>query len=308
MKFGLDLPNMGACADPRVLADLALLAEQSGWEGVFVWDSVYTQAGDPRNQALCDPWIAMSAMACATRRIRIGPMITPISRRRPWKLARETASLDQLSKGRLTLPVGLGALEDGAFSKVGEELDRVRRAERLDEGLAILDGLWSGEPFEFQGKHFHLEEMTFLPQPVQQPRIPIWVVGAWPRPKSVRRAIRWDGILPIKMRPEGESLADEGYALAGGMTPGDLREMTVWIKDHRATSDPFDIVLEGRIPARPGDAVSLLGPYAEAGATWWLDSTWELAYQFPGELEPIRDRIRQGPPVFPGSMPAGWEV
>src|SRR6185437_8645693 len=132
-----------------------------------------------------------AAMALRTTRVRLGAIISPLSRRRPWKVARETVSLDNLSDGRLILPVGLGALDDGGFGKVGEPTERKTRAELLDESLAILTGLWSGQPFSFSGKHYHLDEMTFTPPPIQRPRIPIWVVGAWPSERSMRRAIRY---------------------------------------------------------------------------------------------------------------------
>lgn len=296
MHFGLDLPNMGACGDPRALAALAYDAEQAGWEGVFVWDSVYVKSEDPRNDPTCDPWIALAAMAMRTSRVRLGTMITPIARTKPWMLARTTVSIDHLSAGRLTLPVGLGYTGDGAFEKVGEPLDRKVRAQRLDEGLAILDGLWSGKPFAYSGEHFKIEEMAYQPRPVQLPRIPVWVVGAWPRPKSMARAMHWDGILPFKMTPEGQSLAEEGNALAGGMTAQNVREMKAYIDERRTDTGPYDIVLEGKIPEDRKQAVDMIGPYAEAGATWWLDSTWSVFYQNPGHIEPLREAILQGPP------------
>ncbi len=297
MRFGLDLPNMGACGDARVLAELAREAEEVGWEGIFIWDSVYAEMRDPRNLPTCDPWIALAAIATRTARVRIGTMVTPPARRRPWKLARETVTLDHLSNGRLILPVGLGALEDGAFTKVGEATDRKIRAQRLDEALAILNGLWSGRPFSFHGAHFQMDEMTFVPTPAQSPRIPVWVVGAWNRPKSMRRTLRWDGVLPFKMTADGTSLADGGNNLAGGMTPTDVREMKAFIDAQRAQTTPFDIVLEGETP---GDdrarAAAIVRPYAEAGATWWLEPVWKLFYAAPGDLGILRARIQQGPP------------
>ena len=129
-----------------------------------------------------------------TERVRLGAIVTPPSRRRPWKLAREM-TLDRLSGGRLVLPVGLGALDDAAFGNVGEPTDAKIRAELLDESLEILEGLWSGEPFAYEGRHYRFGPMTFRPTPVQRPRIPIWVVGAWPNERSMRRVLRWDGIV-----------------------------------------------------------------------------------------------------------------
>ncbi len=187
MKAGIVL----TAGDPREAADLAAAAERAGWDGVFTWDGVAIGSVDTY-----DPWVVMAAMAMTTQRVRLGAIVTPPARRRPWKLARETMTVDRLSNGRLVLPVGLGALDDGAFGNVGEPTEARVRAERLDESLAILEGLWSGRPFAFEGRHYRFGEMTFLPTPVQQPRIPIWVIGAWPSERSMRRALRFDGIHP----------------------------------------------------------------------------------------------------------------
>ena len=289
MQFGVTLPNVGTASDPHVLADLAHEAEQAGWDGVFVWDCVYVGGahGEP-NQAACDPWIAMAAMSVATERVRIGPMVTPLSRRRPWKVARETVTLDHLSDGRLILPVGLGATDDGGFANVGEVLDRKARAGMLDECLQILAGLWSGQPFSLEGEHYQVKEMTFLPTPVQRPRIPIWVVAAWPRMKSMRRAVRWDGVLPAKMEPDN-SFSD--------MTPDDIRALCEFISEHRPDAQrDFDIVIEGETPGDDAaGAAKIILPLQEAGVTWWLESVW-ASPETAGGLEGMRHRIRQGPP------------
>jgi hypothetical protein len=288
MKYGVTLPNIGASSDPRVVTDLAVEVEQAGWDGVFVWDAIYVaETQQPGGSAACDPWIALAAIAARTDRIRIGPMVTPLSRRRPWKVARETVSLDLLSGGRLILPVGLGAIDDGGFARVGEALDRKVRAERLDEALQILDGLWSGEPFGCKGTHFQVEEMSFLPPPAQQPRIPIWVVGAWNRPKSMRRALRWDGILPTKMAEDGSF---------GDMTPADIQEMKAYVVEQRSETGQFDIVIEGETPGDdPDRAKAIVSPLAEAGVTWWLESAWATP-ETTGGVAGMRARIRQGPP------------
>jgi hypothetical protein len=226
----------------------------------------------------------LAAIAAQTRRIRIGAMLTPIPRRRPWKLARETMTVDQLSGGRLILPVGLGALDDGGFGKVGEPTDRKTRAELLDEGLDILTGLWSGKPFSYSGKHYSLDEMTFLPPPVQQPRIPIWVTGMWPREKSMSRVLRYDGLLPDKM---GTSGARED------VTPDDLRAMKTYVEERRTATTPFDIIYEGRTPGdNQAKATEIVRPYAEAGATWWIEAMWTA----PNAPTDVRKRIQQGPP------------
>ncbi|HLY32421.1 MAG TPA: LLM class flavin-dependent oxidoreductase [Ktedonobacterales bacterium] len=286
MRFGVTLPNVGLEIDE--LIDLAVEAESAGWDGVFAWDALYVHEGE---MATLDPWIALSAVAMRTQRVRLGTMITPLSRRRPWKVARETASLDRLSQGRFILPVGLGAIDDGGYSKVGEELDRKRRAEMLDESLDILAGLWSGKPFSYEGKHYHVQEMTFLPTPAQfpqSPHVPVWVVGAWPRMKSLRRAFRWDGIIPAKMNADGSS-AD--------MTPDDLRELRALAERERpADAAPLDIIYEDETPGDdPARAQAIIQPLAEAGVTWWLESVWKTP-ETQGGVAGMRERVRQGPP------------
>jgi len=270
MRYGFVIPK----GDPRAVAELAGEVEAAGWEGAFYWDGI-----NIGHMETYDPWVVMAAMAMRTERVRIGAMLTPPARRRPWKLARETMTLDRLSGGRLVLPVGLGALDDSGFSKVGEPTDRRVRAQLLDESLDILIGLWSGEPFSYEGEHYKLEEMTFLPRPVQSPRIPIWVVGAWPSEKSMNRALRYDGLL--------------AYTTRGEVTPEDIRAMKAYVEEKRSQNTPFDIVWEGETPGEdPGRAASILRPFAEAGVTWWIESMWSP----PNEPEDLRARIKQGPP------------
>ena len=234
MQYGFVIP----CSDARVVVELAREAEAAGWDGVFIPDCIAIDPALDPQAAGYDPWVTLGAIAVQTRNVRLGTMLTPVSRRRPWKLARETATIDQLSNGRLVLPVGLGALDDLGFGRVGEATDRKTRAELLDEGLEIVAGLWSGEPFSFSGKHYQVQEMTFQPPPVQA-RIPIWVVGAWPRPKSMQRVLRWDGLLPAKMNEDGSF---------GDVTPADIQAMRAYINEHRTQTTPFDIVMEGRTP------------------------------------------------------------
>jgi len=230
MHYGFIIPK----GDPYAVANLAREAEEAGWDGVFYFDGIYVGEG----MEIYDPWVVMAAMAMRTERVRLGAILTPPARRRPWKLARETATLDHLSDGRLVLSVGLGALDEGGFGKVGEPTDRKTRAELLDESLRILTGLWSGEPFSYVGEHYQLEEMTFLPSPVQRPRIPIWVVGAWPSKKSMNRAMRYDGLL--------------AYTTRGEVAHEDIRAMRAYVEEHRVGMDreavPFDIVWEGQTP------------------------------------------------------------
>ncbi len=270
MRYGFVVTN----GDPRTVAELAREAEEAGWDGVFSWDGICV--GEIETY---DPWVVMAAMAMTTERVRIGAILTPPARRRPWKLARETMTLDHLSGGRLVVPVGLGALDDDGFSKVGEPTDRKVRADLLDESLEILTGLWSGEPFGYQGEHYRLEEMTFRPATVQRPRIPIWVVGAWPSRKSMNRALRYDGLL--------------AYTTRGEVTPEVIRAMKDYIEENRAGEGPFDIVMEGQTPGDDSErAAEIVRPFAEVGATWWIESPWTP----PNEPDDLRRRIAQGPP------------
>jgi len=308
MQYGIDLPNMRECADPRLLAEIPREAEDAGWDGAFIFDTHYSPEWVPGEgpPPTADPWIALAAMAAATERIRLGPMIAPLSRHKPWKLARETVTLDHLSNGRLILPVGLGYAEDGGYAKVGEELDRRKRAEMLDEALAIIDGLWSGEPFSFQGAHYRVDEMTFLPRPVQSPRIPVWVVGAWPRMKSMRRTLRWDGVLPASMPAGGAVLEPDPLEAAKriaedgaftGITTEEVRDVTEYVRGERAGGGAFDIVVEGNSSgSRREHAAARVAEYAEAGATWWIEGVFSWLALPPHDIERMRQRIRQGPP------------
>src|SRR5829696_3042689 len=184
MRFALNLPNFGPYGDIGAMADLGRLAEDRGWDGFFVWDHVTWLRDDP--QPVADPWILLTAVALATTHLRVGTMVTPVARRRPAKLAREAASLDRLSGGRLTLGVGLGSPLDDEFVAVGEPGDPKLLAVRLDEGLDVLAAAWSGEPVDFHGTTTHVDGVTFLPRPVQRPRIPLWVGGTWPRRAPLR--------------------------------------------------------------------------------------------------------------------------
>jgi alkanesulfonate monooxygenase SsuD/methylene tetrahydromethanopterin reductase-like flavin-dependent oxidoreductase (luciferase family) len=277
MKFGLDVATSGDFADPEKLADLAVEAEGAGWDGFFVWDVMF--AHQTMDEPVVDPWVTLAVIAVKTQRIRIGAFMTPLARRRPWQVARQTATLDHLSNGRLVFGAGLGyqALD---FTPFGEDYEIKTRAKKLDEGLEILTGLWSGEAFSFQGKHYQLENVKFASRPVQSPRIPIWLAGGWPRHKPLRRAARWDGIY----------LMTVNQATNAFLTPKEIAEIADYIQSHRTSIAPFDIALNMDIPTNPDEAVDVIMPYAEAGATWCVGLS-------PNTLEQYRERIRLGPPV-----------
>ena len=278
MKFGLDIPTGGVYADPRKLADLAAEAEEAGWDGFFIWDIVFTSGESP--EPVVNPSVALAAIAMRTERMRIGAMVTPLSRRRPWQVARETVSLDHLSNGRLIFGAGSG-YQQRDFTPFGEEYDLKIRAEKLDEGLEILEGLWSGEEYSFHGKHYQLENVTFLPKPLQSPRIPVWLAGGWPRRKPLRRAARWDGVCLMTVNQETNEL----------LKPEEIREVVAYIQSYRESSESFDVTVYGEAPDDAGKAAGIIRAYQEAGATWWID------FEHEGEsLEDYRARIRRGPP------------
>ena len=282
MRYAISIPNFGEWADPRTLVGLARDAEASGWDGFFLWDHIRFSATPLPVQ---DPWILLAAIATVTERMTIGPMVTPLPRRRPWIVARQAVSLDHLSGGRTMLGVGIGEPIDVELSAFGEEDDVKVRAAMLDEALTILDGLWSGEEFSFTGAHYQLAPMTFLPQPVQRPRIPIIVAGTWPNRGPIRRAVRWDGMHPMFPVPT-EDWETKARALVA-----ELRSLRA---DPNA---PFEYFDGGHTPDEDDPAV-----VADLGATWWVESIDPWRYGWDGtaerwpSVEPARERIRRGPP------------
>lgn len=271
MRYGFVMSSGTA----REVAEAADLAEQSGWDAIFTWEATWGQ----------DAWVTLTAAAMLTTRIRLGTMLTPLPRVRPWDLAGKVATLDDLSGGRVQLAVGLGALHENWLAFEADEGRRVR-AEKLDEGLAVYDGLMRGQPFTFSGKHYSASPTTLMapPAPVQQPRVPVWVVGAWPSEKSLGRAARWDGLLPATVN--GKSL-----------TPELLRDVVERVAELRAEAGlpwaGYDVVVEGT--TRPGSAaVEEVSRWAAAGATWWVESDWDVTG--PDATQRLRERIAHGPP------------
>ena len=274
MRFALNVPNFGEYGDARTLAGLAREAEECGWDGFFVWDHIAW--ADAENYA--DPWISLSAIALATNSIRLGPMVTPLPRRRPWKVAHEAATLDHLSEGRLILGVGIGGRET-EFGYFGEESDAKHRAAMLDEGLEILTKMWGGEFFSHAGEHYEIEKARLTPRPTQRPRIPIWAAGTWPRKGPFRRALRWDGYAPV-----GTSDSP--------LTVDDVREM-VDAASVRHEDGPFDIRVSGSTQGQCLDEIRrTVTGFAEAGATWWDENLLPMGMT----LDEARERIRLGPP------------
>lgn len=283
MKYSVCMPNFGPFSDPRYVADLARLAESAGWDGFFVWDHVTFRAAERPHVA--DPWILLTAVALATERIRLGTLVTPVARRRPSKLARETVTLDRLSGGRLVLGVGLGSPVEDEYGAFGDTTDLRVLADRLDEGLEVLDRLWSGEPVRYEGTQFTVRDVTFTPTPVQHPRIPVWVAGVWPHRRPMRRAARWDGVVPLASDPANPFRQP---------TPAELRDVVELVGAERAQAGrdgPFDVVVAGGTPGDDARAArAIVAPLADAGATWWNEGLESMS------PEQVRARIRQGPP------------
>ena len=277
MNYGVYFSSVGEYSSAALLAQLAREAEDIGWDGVFIWDHM------SRPVAAADPWVALTAMAVNTMHIKLGPIITPVARRRPWKLARETVTLDHLSKGRLILSVGLG-WGNVEFETFGEESDPRLRAEKLDEGLDVLTGLWSGEKFSYSGRHYQLKDAQFLPKPYQRPRIPIWACGAWPAKKApFKRAAKWDGVVAICGTGEDRAIL-----------PEEISTIKTYVSKYRESDEPFDVVVI--LWSEGGHTLEDLQEtrrYEDAGVTWWLE---DLSLERFSSLEDARSRLFKGPP------------
>lgn len=260
LRHALFLPVFDELAEARVVARLAAEAEEAGWDGVFVWDHVAYRAPVV---AVADPWVTMAAMAMVTSTVRLGPMITPLPRRRPVKLAREVATLDRLSGGRLTLGVGIGGDTSGELSGTGEQLDDRVRGQMLDEGLQVLQQALTGAPMTHRGEHYVLDGMALQPTPVQ-PHVPVWAAVRYGRPKPLQRAARLDGVFPIEV-DHPDKLAETVAAL-GPVRPG------------------YDVAVGAQDDTDPR-------PYAAAGATWWMRGF----SPFGLTERAVRDVVQAGP-------------
>lgn len=266
MRFGFVVPH-GDAAD---VAEMATIAEAAGWDGLFVWEALYG----------VDAWVSLAAAAVHTTRLRLGTLLTPVSRRKPWELAGQVATVDRLSSGRVTLSVGLGALDSG-FAEYGEVCDRRTRAELMDEGLDIMALLWTGKPVSYTGKHYTITPSDFpaIKHVVQQPHPPVWCVGALDSPKSMARALRWNGLIP--------QVVDNGTA-----RQATLEELCAAMPALAAATNgaPYDIVVEGNVNEHSPAA------WFEAGATWWIESLWEAMHGDDPVAASI-ERLRDGPPA-----------
>lgn len=277
VRYAVGLPNVGEFGDPGLLVELAVAAEEHGWDGVFVWDHVlYREPGWP----VVNPTVVTAAIAARTARVRIGTLMTGLPRRRVQVVAREVATLDALSGGRAVFGAALGSM-DIEYAAFGEPVELRTRAEKLDESLAVLARWWSGGQVRHAGAHLTVDGVATLPT-VQRPRVPIWCAGRWPAKAGFRRAARWDGVMPTH--------ADFGKGAT--MPPPALAEALAVVAAERGDLDGFDVVLEGR--TSPAEAAAVVAGYAAVGLTWWVEAMgW-----WRGGVADARTRIAAGPPVL----------
>ncbi|HWC34336.1 MAG TPA: TIGR03619 family F420-dependent LLM class oxidoreductase [Mycobacteriales bacterium] len=277
MRFALGVPNVGSFGNPRALVDLAVTAEAAGWDAFFLWDHLLYR--DPA-WPVVDPIVVMSAVAARTERIQLGLMVLALPRRRPEQTAKELATLDQLSGGRLVVGAGLGSLPR-EYDAFGASADPRERADLLDESLEVITGLWSGQPVSFHGQRLTVDDVQMLPTPAQRPRPRLWCGGRWPARRPFRRAARYDGVMPTH----------EDFGAGTTMPPETLSEIVRYVSAHRETGDPFDVAIEGStLGATDAGRAS---DYAAAGATWWVEALgW-----WRGDIDEARARTTSGPPV-----------
>ncbi|MCA9971691.1 MAG: TIGR03619 family F420-dependent LLM class oxidoreductase [Anaerolineales bacterium] len=270
MRYGIEIVPFGEFADPRAVVRLARAAEAAGWEAVWVWDHLSFPYG------VADPWVMLAAVAASTSTIRLLPGVAALPRYKPALLARLLASLDVLSSGRLILGAGLGALHD-EFAAMGEPSDYATRAAMLDEGLAVLARLWTGEPVTHRGAHYALEDLAIRPRPVQQPRMPVWIGGE--SRAALRRAAAWDGWIM--------GTTDENSQVT--YPPQKVAAQVAVIEAERGETAAFDVAIDG--VSQAGDE-RLMREYADAGATWWF----ELLFPLRGDEAAMLARVQAGPP------------
>jgi alkanesulfonate monooxygenase SsuD/methylene tetrahydromethanopterin reductase-like flavin-dependent oxidoreductase (luciferase family) len=264
VHHALFLPIFDELSDPRIVARLSAEAEETGWDGVFVWDHVVYS---PPAAAVANPWVTMAAMAVATERVRIGPMVTPLPRRRPLSVAREMTTLDLLSSGRTTLGVGIASDHHRELSATGEVIGGRERGAMLDEALDVLTAAWSGQAVHHRGEHYVVDGLTILPRPAQRPHPPVWVGLRYGSQKPLRRAARFQGVFPVNVRE-----------------PDQLAEVVAGVAEHR---EPDAGALDVVLGMKPGTDPR---PYEAVGATWWLE-----AFPVGSTVDEVRAILRSGP-------------
>ncbi len=293
MQYAVYAPTFNDYGEPARLIALAQAAELSGYDGFFIWDHL---ALEPEGRLeIVDATVMLGALAQATKRLRLGAMITPLARRRPWKLAKEMVTLDRLSGGRIVLGVGLGEPAGVEFETFGEDGSARGRAARLDEGLMVFDALVRGEKVNHSGQHYQLRDAQLAPRATQSPRMPVWVAASLPARAGVRRAARWDGIFPLRVP---QSVLDGAPVTAldwaeWWLTPADFVALRAELAALRGTTTPFDVVASGRVAHQSAaEARAHVAAYAAAGASWWCEWVDEASGTFDATLA----AIERGPP------------
>jgi len=285
LRYGIYAPNLGKASTPLTYARLARQAEVSGWDGFFIWDHILEWN---LRVPIFDAFTVLAAVATSTKHIRIGTTVTPLPRLKPWIVAKQTATLDHLSNGRMVLGVGLGGKESTDYARFGETPDNRILAEKLDESLIVITGLWSGKPFSFRGDHYQVGKTVFLPTPLQKPRIPIWVGGSWPHHGPFLRAAKWDGVIPL-------------VAPGRLAKPAEISDIVAFIKRSRPDLSGFDVVeINWTTGGNKANNAAKVSQFAEAGITWWLESM----YAVRDSPERMLRRIIRGPPKVPGTKVA----
>lgn len=287
MRYSINIPNFGDFADAHTVAKVASAAEEAGWDALFVWDHVVHDKQRRGDQPFGDPWMLMTAAALGTSRLLIGPLVTPVARRRPEQLARQVSTLDQLSGGRVIFGAGLGGPIEDEFGSFGDTTDAMVLAERLDEGLELLARYWAGETVDHDGAHYRVRATALHPPTVQRPRPPVWIAGYWPNRRPMRRAAQWDGAVPLfKSARHGDA-----------PSPAEVRELADYIKQQRGerASEPFDIVVGG--VSDPTGSADQIAALRDAGATWW-DERQHQSNPDHYRAEPVLRRAAAGPPAI----------
>jgi len=277
MQFAFNFPIFDYLSEPQVLLELAVAAEDAGWDAVFLWDHVnlivpHVADGGPH----ADPWITLGLIAASTRRVTIGTCVTPLARRRPVKVAREVLTLQTLSGGRFVLGAGLGDSQS-EFDDFGEAADLATRAAMLEESLVLLRSLWSGNATDHQGTYYRVSSPPFVPTAVD---VPIWLAGTWPNRRPFRRAAQFDGAFAVKA------------GFAEPLAPAEVAEIAAYVEQHRANGKPFNLAVGAMASGDAAADARHVRALEAAGANWWVDST-STKYE---TLESLRDRVRRGPP------------
>ena len=278
IRYGISLIQFNELADPEKVIDIAIAAEESGWDGIFLPDHLLFDRNNV--SSIAETWILLSAIAARTIKIKIGTYVSALPRYHPWQFAKMTATLDVLSKGRLILGIGLGgpSVEYEAF---GEQYDLRVLAEKMDESIDIIQGLWEGKHFSYSGKHYQISDACLLPKPNQTPRIPLILGGSWPNKKPFIRGAKYDGIMPIhKNFPQD-------------LTPQELAEIISIINKNRTAAEPFEVIVSGSSFFTPDKRKEMIQPYVDAGITWWLEHVNTLMQP---SVDAMFDWVKQGPP------------